>query len=73
MNKQIQDLADQAGIWCPTQEHNTWVKGEFIASPGELSTFAKLIVTRVFDKIDELGFEVYEPVVKAVKTHFGVE
>jgi len=35
--------------------------------------FAELIVQEVLSKIEDEGFEVYTPVVEAVKKHFGVE
>ena len=44
MNKQVQKLAEQAGIWQPTFDHKTWVRGEYVASLGELEKFAELIV-----------------------------
>ncbi len=43
MNERIKELAEQAGIWQPTHDHKSWVRGEYIASPGELEKFARLI------------------------------
>jgi hypothetical protein len=39
----------------------------------ELKEYTKMIVGEVFDRIENESFEVYEPTVKAVKQHFGVE
>ena len=65
MNERIKQLAEQAGIYKLDlfDETDHWV----------LEKFAELIVKAVFDRIADERFEVYEPVVKSVKEHFGVE
>lgn len=39
----------------------------------EIDGLVELIVNEVFNKIEDERFEVYEPVVKAVKEHFGIK
>ena len=88
MNQRIEKLAEQAGIWKPTHDHKTWVKGEYISSPGELEKFAELIV-RDCASICEINGQSYKhsfTPAKArlaestsnhcglmIKKHFGVE
>ena len=60
MNERIKELFEQAGF--PKFD----IKNE-------AEKFAELIVKAVFDRIADERFEVYEPVVKSVKQHFGVE
>lgn len=52
MTERIQELAKQAGIWQPTFDHKTWVRGEYVASLGELEKFAELIVKECATRIE---------------------
>lgn len=74
MNERIRKLAEQAGATVITthgMEHV--VDGCYVIGPARLEKFAELIVKAVFDRIADERFEVYEPVVKSVKEHFGVD
>ena len=62
MNERIKELEIQC--WEPRQYGPAWFNPE---------KFAELIVQEVLSKIEDEGFEVYTPVVEAVKKHFGVE
>ena len=78
MNTQIQKLAKQAGIWQPTFDHKTWVRGEYVASPGELEKFAKLIVRECIEVCNSrVGNSDYNTgrmhCVSDLKEHFGVK
>ena len=72
MNKRIKELAEQAGIWKPTHDHKTWVKGEYISSPGELEKFAELIVRECAD-ISDASFHNGSAGYTAILKYFGVE
>lgn len=82
MNERIEKLAEQAGIWKPTHDHKTWVRGEYISSPGELEKFAELVVQECIRTI-QLGItrggtttEKYlrsMSHIKDIKEHFGVK
>lgn len=61
MNERIKELAKNAGF------------SPFDSQSELVEKFAELIVKAVFDRIADERFEVYEPVVKSVKQHFGVE
>ena len=63
MNERIQELA--------VQTIRGWSSFEDLDE--RIEKFAELIVKAVFDRIADERFEVYEPVVKSVKQHFGVE
>ena len=74
MNERIRKLAEQAGATVITthgMEHV--VDGCYVIGPARLEKFAQLIVKAVIDRIADERFEVYEPVVKSVKEHFGVD
>ena len=76
MNERIEKLAEQAGIWKPTHDHKTWVRGEYISSPGELEKFAELIVRECADLLEvEYGQSALtgNAAAKSVKQHFGVK
>jgi TRAP-type C4-dicarboxylate transport system substrate-binding protein len=68
MNNQFDNLMYEAGLTA----QGCWDKMDEYDRTAILK-FAELIVREVFDCIADEGFEVYEPVVKAVKQHFGVE
>ena len=53
MKQRIEKLVEQAGIWKPTHDHKTWVRGEYVASPGELEKFAELIVRECAKALDD--------------------
>ena len=68
MNQKIQDLMYHSGLtaqgcWDEMDEYDKQA----------IEKFAELIVKAVFDRIADERFEVYEPVVKSVKEHFGVD
>ena len=74
MNEKMKQLAEQAGATVITthgMEHV--VDGCYVIGPARLEKFAELIVKAVFDRIADERFEVYAPVVKNVKQHFGVK
>ena len=78
MTERIQELAKQAGIWQPTFDHKTWVRGEYVASPGELEKFAKLIVRECIEVCNSrVGNSDYNTgrmhCVSDLKEHFGVK
>jgi len=80
MNPIIKLLAEQAGMNIKTNISGVGlVFGTFEGyktshiTVEELEKFAGLIVKAVFDRIADERFEVYEPVVKSAKEHFGVE
>ena len=84
MNQRIEKLAEQAGIWKPTHDHKTWVKGEYISSPGEFEKFAELIVLEMCQVMKAEGeqfsldqnFDAVKGVgrcMRKVKEHFGVD
>lgn len=67
MNERIKLLAEQAE---GTKKH---VPAVWQFYDHELEKFAQLVVEDVFCQIANERFEVYEPVIQAVKKHFGVE
>jgi hypothetical protein len=72
MNERIRALLEEAGFVGYGEESGAYN----IPAPafeGRMEKFAELIVKEVLSKIDDEGFEVYKPVVEAVKKHFGVE
>lgn len=75
MNQRIEKLAEQAGIWKPTHDHKTWVKGEYISSPRELEKFAELIVQECTDLVQKYMTRWPEDceLTKQIKEHFGVD
>jgi hypothetical protein len=74
MKERIKELARQSGGIDITNHTaggvTVWVG---TGTPEFLEKFAELIVKEVLSKIDDEGFEVYKPVVEAVKKHFEVE
>ena len=66
MNERIRELEKQSYI--TFKDENS-----FDCLVFSKEKFAELIVKAVFDRIADERFEVYEPVVKSVKQHFGVE
>lgn len=72
MKQRIEKLVEQAGIWKPTHDHKTWVRGEYVASPGELEKFAELIVRECAD-ISDASFHNGSAGYTAILKHFGVE
>ena len=76
MNKRIKELAEEA--WDSLIDE----MGSFIDEGGRVNwdflhaydqRYAGLIVKEVFNAIENERYEIYEPVVKSVKEHFGVE
>jgi hypothetical protein len=68
MNEQIRKIAIEADAWC-----DKYYFGDKFYDIEWEKKFAQLIVKAVFDRIADERFEVYEPVVKSVKEHFGVD
>ena len=68
MNEQIRKIAIEADAWC-----DKYYFGDKFYDIEWEKKFAELIVKAVFDRIADERFEVYEPVVKSVKEHFGVD
>lgn len=76
MNERIRQLKESAHpkIDWAARYHVELNNGEKAEQENEwFEKFAELIVKEVFSKLEDERFEVYEPVVKAVKKHFGVE
>ena len=73
MNERIEKLVEQAGIWKPTHDHKTWVRGEYVASPGELEKFAELIVRECVHTVENRGGMCGALSSNWIKEHFGVE
>ena len=68
MNERIRLLAEQAGLKIPVDaEYNGHIYRH------ALERFAKSIVQEVFDVIENERYEMYKPVIKRVKEHFGVD
>ena len=68
MNEQIRKIAIEADAWC-----DKYYFGDKFYDIEWEKKFAELIVKAVFDRIADERIEVYEPVVKSVKEHFGVD
>lgn len=78
----VRILAERAGIWRPSHDHKTWVRGEYVASPGELAKFADLIVRECINALAaEIVYnenyternKVIGDMMIVVKKHFGAE
>lgn len=70
MNERLKEIAHQADLVIKKRNGDDF---RFGGMDPKLEKFAELIVKAVFDRIADERFEVYEPVVKSVKQHFGVE
>ena len=68
MNDQLRKIAIETDAWC-----DKYYFGDKFYDIEWEKKFAELIVKAVFDRIADERFEVYEPVVKSVKEHFGVD
>ena len=72
MNPIVRKLAEESGLLY--EQIGPSVETRYTKKKEEtLAAFAELIVKAVFDRIANERFEVYEPVVKSVKEHFGVK
>ena len=75
MNQRIRELYEQAhSIRNHTGDPMRDGNPPTVYWQGEVSAerFAELIVKEVFSKLEDEGFEVYEPVIKKVKKHFAI-
>lgn len=69
MNERIGELAEQACFDEIGKDYSLY----FNLTKDKIKTFAELLIHEVFAKMEDNGFEVYQPVKKSVMKHFGVE
>ena len=66
MNERIRELILEAGF-------PKFDKMYVVSDGEELEKFAELVVRKVFTKIENERFEIYQPVKESVMKHFGIE
>ena len=74
MNNRIKEIAEQAEQYALDKANeNNDEEFEYSFDDDFNEKFAKLIVREVFTKIEDNGFEIYQPVKKSVMKHFGID
>ena len=73
MNNRIKEIAEQAEQYALDKANeNNDEEFEYSFDDDFKEKFSELIVREVFTKIEDNGFEIYQPVKESVMKHFGV-
>ena len=74
MNERIKELAKQAEQYALDKANETNDEEfEYSFDDDFKEKFSDLIVREVFNKIEDNGFEIYQPVKESVMKHFGID